>query len=233
MIAVIVVAFGLGCDAERLGVEIPRGGPEVLSGSDIKRDVWRMTDPRIGGRVPGSSGARHVAKHTASRMKEGGLDPAFDSGYRSDLGADVGEMVCGVRRGSGDQAILIASLDPGVGTLSVLPTAGLLSLAPAFQRPQAPMHSLYFCTLPESSGLSGLPLRSPVALASILEVFLIGTLTGPQLLESEGPTVGHVRSRLLHSGELSPDVSDRVGELDYDRIRARLADAYRVVSSVD
>ncbi len=233
MIAGLLVALGVACDAERLGVDIPRGGPDVLSAPHIKRDVWRLTDPRIGGRVPGSSGARHVAKYTAFRMKDSGLDPAFDSGYRVDLGADVGEMVCGVHRGSGDQAILIASLDPGVGTLSVLPTVGLMSLASTFQHPQAPMHSLYFCSIPESSGLSGLPLRSPVALASLLEVFLVGTLTGPRLVEGAGPKVGHVRSRLLHSGALSSDISDRVGELDYEVIRDRLADAHRVISNVD
>ena len=227
----LVVA--LACDAEQLGVTVPRGGPDVLRAGAIKRDVWKMTDPRIGGRVPGSAGARHVAAHIAARMQEHGLSPVFDGQYRRDLGEDVGEMVCGVQRGSGDQAVLIASLDPGIGTLSVVPTAGLISLAQTVQRPQAPMHSLYFCSIPEASGLSGLPARSPVPIASILEVFLIGTLTGPALASDPGPKVGHVQSRLLHSGALSAGVSDRIGEIDYERIRDRTADVYSVISNVD
>ena len=223
----------VGCDAERLGVRVPRGGPEALRAEAIKRDVWKMTDPRIGGRVPGSSGARHVATHIATRMRQNGLAPVFDGRYRRDLGRDVGEMVCGVQRGSGDQAVLIASLDPGIGTLSVVPAAGLISLAKTVQRPQAPMHSLYFCSIPEASGLSGLPMRSPVPIASILEVFLIGTLTGPELANDPGPKVGHVQSRLLHSGALSAEVSDRIGEINYDLIRDRIADVYSVISNVD
>ena len=223
----------MACDAERLGVQVPRGGPGVLQADAIKRDVWKMTDPRIGGRVPGSSGARHVAAHIATRMQENGLSPGFDGLYRRDLGRDVGEMVCGVQRGSGDQAVLIASLDPGIGTLSVVPAAGLISLSKTVQRPQAPMHSMYFCSIPEASGLSGLPARGPVPIASILEVFLIGTLTGPELANDPGPKVGHVQSRLLHSGALSAEVSDRIGEIDYDRIRDRTADVYSVIANVD
>ena len=101
------------------------------------------------------------------------------------------------------------------------------------QRPQAPMHSLYFCSIPGGGGGSGLPARSPVPIASILEVFLIGTLTGPALASDPGPKVGHVQSRLLHSGALSAGVSDRIGEIDYERIRDRTADVYSVISNVD
>ena len=227
----IVALFG--CDADRLGVSVSQGGPGAIKAEQIKRDLWKMTDPRIGGRIPGTSGARLVARYRAERMEAGGLEPAFGDSYRRDLGKQVGEMVCGVRRGSGDQAVLIITLDPGIGTLSVVPSAGLLSLVEAVQRPQAPMHSLYFCSIPEAGALTGFTGRSPVPISSVLEVFLLGTLTGDQLQDEPGPKVGHVQSRLLHSGPLGEGVSDRIGELDYTTIRERIADVYSVVSSVD
>jgi hypothetical protein len=223
----------IGCDAERLGVAVPRGGPEMIEPSQIKRDLWKMTDPRIGGRVPGSSGSRVVARYLAERMEAAGLAPGFGDTYRKDLGSRVGEMICGVHRGSGDQAVLVATLDPGIGTLSALPAAGLLSLAGTFEMPQAPMHSLYFCSIPEAGGLTGFPGRSPVPVSAMLDVFMVGTLTGPQLLDEAGPKVGHVQSRLLHSGPLSEHTSDQLGELDYRTIGDRVADIYSVGSAVD
>ena len=230
MMAIVAL---VGCEADRLGVSVPQGGADAIKAEQIKRDLWKMTDPRIGGRIPGTSGARLVARYRAERMEAGGLEPGFGDSYRRDLGKQVGEMVCGVRRGSGDQAILIITLDPGIGTLSVVPSAGLLSLIGTVQRPQAPMHSLYFCSIPEAGALTGFTGRSPVPISSVLEVFLLGTLTGDRLLDEPGPKVGHVQSRLLHSGPLGEGVSDRIGELDYATIRERVADAYSVVSGVD
>lgn len=232
----MVLLLGLGltaCDAESLGVHVPRGGPSVVLPAAIKRDLWKMTDPRLAGRVPGSSGSRRVAAHLENGMEAAGLSPAFDGEFRHDLGENVGEMVCGVRRGSGDQAVLIAVLDPGIGTMSVVPMAGLLSLAATFEAPQAPMHSLFFCSIPEASGLAGLPGRSPVSMQSILEVFVIGTLTGPKLIEESGPSVAHVQSRMLHSGPLAAHMSVEVGQLDYDRIRDRLVEIHSLVAAVD
>jgi hypothetical protein len=222
-----------GCDAEGLDVHVPRGGPSAVQPAAIKRDLWKMTDPRLAGRVPGSSGSHWVATHLENGMEAAGLRPAFDGEYRRDLGENVGEMVCGVRRGSGDQAVLIAAMDPGIGTMSVVPMAGLLSLAATFEAPQAPMHSLFFCSIPEASGLAGLPGRSPVSMQSLLEVFIIGTLTGPKLFDRLGPTVGHVQSRVLHSGPLAADLSVEVGQLDYGTIRDRLVDVHSVVAAVD
>ena len=95
------------------------------------------------------------------------------------------------------------------------------------------MHSLFFCSIPEASGLVGLPRRSPVSVQSILEVFIIGTLTGPKLVEEYGPTVGHVRSRTLHSGPLEAHMSMEVGQLNYETIRARLVEIHSLVAAVD
>ena len=222
-----------GCDAGDLGVDVPQGGTAVLRSEVIKRDLWKMTDPRVGGRVPGSSGARRVAKYIAMRFSKSGLKPAFEDSYRRDLGSNVGEVVCGVRRGSGEQAVMVAALDPGIGTVSAIPIAGLLSLASTFDAPIAPMHSLYFCVIPEAGGLKGFATRGPVPYERVLESFTLGTLTGPSLSVDLVPRLGPVRSRLLHSGPLASGISDDIGQLDYQTILDRIGDIYFRVSGVD
>ena len=222
-----------GCSAERLGVSVPRGGTEVLETARLKRDLWKITDPRIGGRAPGSSGARRVAQYIAKRFEYIGLKPAFNGKYRYDMGNTAGEMICGVRPGAWDQAVLVAALDPGIGTLSAIPVAGLISLTETFVTPEAPMHSLYFCVFPEASGFVGFPTRSPIPSGQLLDAFLIGTLTGNTLSTSTGPLIGPIQSKLLHSGPLSQDMPNDIGQLNYTAIRDRVAEVYLRVSSVD
>ena len=108
VLAGVMMATG-GCDADTLGIHVPRGGRAMLEPTVFKRDLWRVTDPRIGGRVPGSSGARRVAQYIAERLEFYGLKPVFGGEYRRDLGRNVGEMVCGVRRGSGEDAVVVAA----------------------------------------------------------------------------------------------------------------------------
>ena len=229
----LLVAALVGCQAEKLGVSVPRGGAEVLDSALIKHDLWKMTDPRMGGRAPGSSGARRVAQYIAERFERNGLQPVFGDGYRLDLGGSSGEMICGVRKGAWDQAILVAALDPGIGTLSAIPVAGLIGLTETFVAPDAPMHSMYFCVLPEAGGFTGFPTRSPIPSGQLLDAFLIGTLTGDVLSSSSGPLIGPVQSKLLHSGPLSQDIPNDIGQLNYKAIRERVSDVYARVSSVD
>jgi hypothetical protein len=230
---ILMVVFSVGCDAEKLGVRLPRGGISMMNQATIKRDLWHMTDPRIGGRVPGSSGARRVAKYIARRMGYYGLKPAFEDGFRRNLGPSVGEMICGVKPGSGEQAVVVAALDPGIGTVSAIPITGLLSLVATFQGPDAPMHSLYFCVIPQAGGLKGFVSSGPVPYQQVLESFTLGTLTGTKLRVEHGPVLGPVRSRLLHSGPLTPGISDDIGQLDYGTILKRLEEVYSLVASVD
>ena len=199
----------------------------------VKRDLWRLTDPRIGGRAPGSSGARRVAQYIADRFEANGLKPGFSGSFRQDLGQNIGEMICGVRQGSGDQAVVVIAMDPGIGILSALPVAGLISLASTFDAPDAPMHSMHFCVLPAAGGLTGFATRGPVAYQYVLESFTIGTLTGGRLQDEAGPALGPVRSVLLHSGPLPADMSEDIGQLDYDMVIGRLNEIYSRLSSID
>ena len=230
----LALSVGLvGCDAETLGIHVPRGGRAMLHPSVFKRDLWRMTDPRIGGRVPGSSGARRVASYIADRFESHDLKPVFDGTYRRDLGKNVGEMVCGARQGSGEDAIVVAALDPGIGTLSAIPIAGVLSLVATFDAPEAPMHSIYFCVVPEAGGLTRLATRGPVDYQRGLETFIIGTLSGSSLTEEAGPALGPVQSILLHTGPLAIDMSDDIGQLDYRKLTSAVGEVYSRVSAVD
>ena len=222
-----------GCQAETLGVSVPRGGVDAIETAKLKHDLWKMTDPRLGGRAPASSGARRVAKYISERFASNGLQPVFDDGYRFDMGDQAGEMVCGVRKGAWDQAVLVAALDPGIGTLSAIPVSGLINLAETFLAPEAPMHSMYFCVLPEAGGFTGFPTRSPIPAGQLLDAFLIGTLTGETLSSSSGPLIGPIQSTLLHSGPLSSDMRNDIGQLDYQVIRDRVADIYLRISAVD
>lgn len=225
--------FCLGCDAASLGVDLPQGGTDSIQPANIKRDLWKLTDPRLGGRVPGSSGARLVAKQIAKRFEYSGLAPAFDGRFRRELGTNVGEMICGVHMGSGDQAVLMLALDPGIGTLSAIPMAAMINVAHAFDTVEAPMHSMYFCVVPESGGLTGFTRTSPVALGQVVEIFIIGTLTGETMVAQTGPVLGPLRTTLLHTGPLDWNVSDDIGQLDYARISEQLDAVYLRVSSVD
>lgn len=232
VLAGVMMATG-GCDADTLGIHVPRGGRAMLEPTVFKRDLWRVTDPRIGGRVPGSSGARRVAQYIAERLEFYGLKPVFGGEYRRDLGRNVGEMVCGVRRGSGEDAVVVAALDPGIGTLSAIPIAGILSLVATFDAPEAPMHSVYFCVLPEAGGLTRFATRGPVDYQRVLDTFIIGTLSGPGLKEEPGPVIGPVQSVLLHTGPLPVDMTDDIGQLDYLKLIGSVGDIYSRISSVD
>ncbi len=232
-LALLVGVVVAGCKAEKLGVFVPRGGGDALQPWTVKRDLWRMTDPRIGGRAPGSSGSRRVAQYIADRFESNGLKPVFDGSFRQDLGNNVGEMICGVRQGSGEQAVVVVAMDPGIGILSAIPVAGIISLTATFDAPEAPMHSIYFCVLPAAGGLTGFATKGPVAYQRVLESFTIGTLTGSRIMTESGPTLGPVRTVLLHSGPLPTKMSEDIGQLDYGLVIGRLADVYSRVSAVD
>jgi hypothetical protein len=225
--------FCFGCEAASLGVNLPRGGTDSIRPENIKRDLWKLTDPRLGGRVPGSSGARLVAKQIAKRFEFSGLGPVFDGKFRQELGVDVGEMICGVHKGSGDQAVLMLALDPGIGTLSAIPMAAMINVAHAFETIEAPMHSMYFCVVPEAGGLTGFTNTTPVPLGQVVEIFIIGTLTGDTLVAQTGAVLGPLRTTLLHTGPLDWNVSDDIGQLNYAGISEQLDAVYLRVSSVD
>ncbi len=222
----------LGCDAQTLGVSLPQGGEDAIHASFLRRSMWTLTDPRIGGRPPGSSGAQRVAMEVAKGFEKAHLAPGFGESYRHDLGAEQGEMVCGVRPGGGAGAIAVLALDPGIGALSAVPIVGLLGLVKAFDGPEERDQTYVFCVLPEAGGLDGYVADAPHPVSHTARLYILGSLTGTELQETPGATVAGIQSTVLHTGPLSRDLGDEMGKVDFEGLTSQVRAAYSVVTTV-
>jgi hypothetical protein len=223
----------LACEAEQFGVHLPTGGADAITAADLRWDLWRITDPRLGGRAPGSSGSRRVAKRIASRLIEAGFSPGWAGAFRRSAEPDTGELVCGVKRGRTDEAILVAALDPGIGTISAVPIAGLIALSAAFEGPSIPTHSMVFCVLPEAGGLAAYARNPVLELSDTRAYFVLGSLTGGTLLVEDGPLVFGLSPILLHTGPLAARLKDDMDRVRFGAVTARTRVAYSVLRSVE
>jgi hypothetical protein len=215
----------LSCDAEDLGVRLPQGGTDAVDAAEIRQVLWTLTDPRLGGRAPGSSGARRSAEAIAERLEAAHLRPGFAEGYRKDLGMDRGEMVCGVAPGDGGGAQVVLALDPGVGSLSAVPIAGLTALASAFDGPELAAPHV-FCVLPEAGGLDGYAQHPPHPLSRTAGVAILGSLTGTQLQRAPGPEIVGLRTEILHTGPLSKDLGQDMSTVDVAQVATQVRAVY-------
>jgi hypothetical protein len=216
----------LACDPEDVGVHLPQGGAEAVLPEDLRRDLWTFTDPRIGGRAPGTSGARRVALAIEKGFSQAHLEPAFSDAYRHDLGEGRGEMVCGTRGGGGGGAVVVVALDPGIGVLSAVPISGLMGVVRAFDAPKPLARPHIFCLLPESGGLDGYLSHPPHPPSTTSKVIILGSLTGQELQASPGPELAGIRSEIWHTGPLDSSLGDDMGRLDYEALAARVRAVY-------
>jgi len=210
------------CDPEDVGVRLPQGGAEAVQSTDLRRDLWTFTDPRIGGRAPGSSGARRVAAAVEKRFVQAHLSPAFGEVFRYDLGPSRGEMVCGIRSGGGRGAVAVVALDPGIGVLSAVPIAGLLGVVKASEGPDQRAHSTIFCLLPESGGLDGYVAHPPHPLDGTSKVVILGSLTGEALRVAPGPGISGIQSEVWHTGPIASGLGDEMGRLDFEALATQV-----------
>jgi len=218
----------LSCDAEDVGVRLPQGGTDAVQAADLRRDLWTFTDPRIGGRAPGSSGARRVAQAVEKRFEQAHLTPAFGTAYHRDLGENKGSMVCGLKAGGGGGGggVAVVALDPGIGALSAVPIAGLTGLAKAFDGPEAPASTHIFCLLPESGGLDGYVSSPPHPLSSTSSMVILGSLTGQDFQSVPGPEIAGIRSEVWHTGPLSSVLGDDMGRVDFEALATQVRAVY-------
>jgi hypothetical protein len=221
------------CLAEDIGVALPAGGEAAIQSADLQWDLWRITDPRLGGRVPGSSGARRVAKRIADRMAEASFGPGFATGYRWSQSPDTSDLVCGRKEGASAEAIVVTALDPGFGTLSAVPIAGLLALARAFDTPTLPVHTMVFCVMPEAGGIESYAKNPAAPLESTRAFFIIGSLTGQRIEVESGATVAGIAPVLLHSGPLASRLGDDMGRVRFGGLERRTRVAYSAVSALE
>ena len=194
----LLLILAVGCQAESLGVDVPKGGPDAISQEDLQRDAWAFGK--------GDAGAFE------QRLQQMHTLPAFGSSYRS------GEVVCGIKDGRSGKSRVIAAEGP-----AALPRAEVISLAKAWDLPQPPEHSVVLCAWPDG-GAAAYANRPAVPLDSTLGVTVLGDLSGPALRATEAGSLG--AAPVIHLSTTpaagAPDyrvVAARVREV-YDRVNA-------------
>jgi hypothetical protein len=142
-LAALLGACSLGCKAETLGVEVPRGGPEAISVEDLQRDAFALRGPE-GTRAVGSPGHRAATGHFAQRLQQMRMIPGFGREWTAPLEGG-GLLVCGQKDGRGPGAVVVLARDPGEGPTGPVDLAGLISLAKAHDTPTRPAVTLVLC----------------------------------------------------------------------------------------
>lgn len=138
------LALLVGCKAESLGVEVPRGGPEAISVEDLQRDAFALRGPE-GTRAPGTPGHRAASGHFAQRLQQMRMVPGFGRGWQAPLDGD-GVLVCGQKDGAGQGSVVVLAVDPGdAGVRGPVDLAALISLAKAYDTPARPAATLVLC----------------------------------------------------------------------------------------
>ncbi len=112
----------IACPAERLGVEIPKGGIDAISAEDVQRDTYAMTRP---GEDPGAVFGRRLAQMH--------LPPPLEGAGR----------VCGRRGGEGADRVIVAPWPTDVA--SAAQAAALISLAKGWDGQAPPARTTWLC----------------------------------------------------------------------------------------
>jgi hypothetical protein len=112
----------IACPAERLGVEVPKGGVETISMEDLQRDVYALTQP---GADVGAAFAHRLAQMHVSGVEQG-------DGW-----------VCGRRDGDGDPRLFVAPWPANAGDAAE--DAALVSLAKGWDGRAAPPRTTWLC----------------------------------------------------------------------------------------
>ena len=127
----MVLWMVVGCPAERLGVELPKGGEGSISAEDLQRDVYALTRSEAG---RGDAFAR--------RMEQMHLAPEHADG-----------RVCAMRGGAGAPRVLVAAWTDTVPDATA--AAVLISIAKGWDGTAPPTRTTWLClaragaTLPE------------------------------------------------------------------------------------
>ena len=83
--------------------------PGVSEQSGLRHDVETLCAPEMAGRAPGTPGGALSAAYVEERMREVGLEPGGEDGYRQAIPPIGGSSVLGVLRGTGDGWVLLAA----------------------------------------------------------------------------------------------------------------------------
>lgn len=210
--------------AERVGVEIPKGGADSLSQEDLKRDLWLLSPQQLGGpRRPGEAGYSSGLQRIEARLAEMKTLPGFGDEVRRSAGA--GTSLCTQKDGRSGRAVVVAALDEGDGAdQSAASIAALISLAKAFDVPETPKHTVLFCVLPEPGGLEAWLGAPAVPLQDTVALLTLGPLAGPSPVKVEELELGGARRVHVSSGPQAfhgtPD--DTLVRVDYVELLERV-----------
>lgn len=214
----ILLSLLLGCKAESLGVDVPRGGPEAISQEDLQRDVFALTERGLEDRTAGTRGGDEALRRISDRFQQMHLLPAFGEAYTR-----PGGLVCGQKDGRSEGAILVAAEERGSGASSAASTAALISLAKAFDVRETPMDTLVLCVWPAEGGLAAYAARPAFPMEKTRKVFVLGPLSGALVEERAALPSGRPYTRLSGTPPAEGDTMDR---LDYRALAEQVRALY-------
>jgi hypothetical protein len=227
----LFAAVGLfaSCKAERMGVEVPRGGESAINQEDLQRDTYRILAWEKNGatRSGGTTAARSVAEDVNFRMREVHLLPVFGSSWQQEI--HHAWNVCGLRDGADSHAVLFAARDGGRGAdFGATPVAVLMSLAKAEDDRRAPAHSEFFCVVSPDGGEARLGEQPPVPWTAVSDIVVIGPMGGTELTFTDTTFAGQ-KALLVTTGTdpVHGTDEDTMGRLDFRRIQAHTIELYR------
>ena len=233
-LAVLPLVLLVGCKAESLGVDVPKGGPDHLSPEDLQRDTWMFGGPEFKVRTPGTTAARELARRVEGRMAEMHLMPAFGESFHRDYG-EGGWAVCGQRDGQTKQAVVVVALDRGTGAGDgALSLAALISLAKAFDVAESPRNTVVLCALPADGWADHWLDQPPVPPDATAAFFILGPVDGEAISALPGPMVGSISTIRATTGalDLHGTDEDRIERIDYRTVARHLRDVYFWIADV-
>lgn len=169
--ACLLVAV-LGCKAESLGVEVPKGGGDALSVEDLQRDAFLLED-KSRDRAPGTPRPEGGWRALEQRLQQMRAVPAFGRSYRA---TGEGRVICGRRDGQSDDAVAVVAVDqPERPAASTGAMALVISIAKAWDVRTPPERSVLFCVAEGAAGLALFEGKPPVP-----EAHLSGVVIGAE-----------------------------------------------------
>ncbi len=220
----LLVTALVGCKAETLGVELPRGGPDAVSVEDLQRDTFSLTTPD-GARLPGEPGHRAAVGHFGQRLQQMKLLPGFGAEWQRAL-PDGGVLVCGRKDGAAERAVLVLAMDPGIGVRAgPVQLAAAVSLAKAFDTPRPPAASLVVCGQFAGPGPARLDAAAPLPRDTVQQpVFLLTGFGGDPQADGD-PALGLPggwSATPWPGGTADPAAADAHDQVDYRLVAAQV-----------
>jgi hypothetical protein len=211
----------LGCKAELLGVELPRGGRDAISPEDLQRDTWMIA------RIPDRArDAEAVAQGVSTRFQQMHTRPGYGRSYVDAAGDS--RIVCAEKDGQSEHRVLIVAEDTGESTAGgAAPVAALVSILKGFDTPALPPRGVIACAL-IGAGARARFLQQPPLPLDGLDIRLIGPL-GVGTPHEAPTTLGDHPARQHALGEIpEPDAME---SLDYRTLQEAVVALFDAVAA--